>query len=115
MCGLEKMVRLRGGLDIPGLNGMLAKLLLWSVSNTAFFLKAKPAFADFGVQLSKPSSYYFYSQMIESEVAPGLSEWRVWSEHQGSLIGLCNRWTSSLLTEKLVSKAKGICQYSRSA
>ncbi|KAK4631657.1 hypothetical protein CLAFUW4_03813 [Fulvia fulva] len=66
------MVRLRGGLDIPGLNGMLAKLLLWSVSNTAFFLKAKPAFADFGVQLSKPSSYYFYSQMIESEVAPGL-------------------------------------------
>lgn len=39
MKGLDKMVELRGGLGSLGLNGLLARMLLWIDLNAAFLLK----------------------------------------------------------------------------
>ncbi|KAL8967172.1 MAG: hypothetical protein Q9183_003038 [Haloplaca sp. 2 TL-2023] len=45
MRGLMKMVELRGGLESLGLNGLLARMLLWIDLNAAFLLKTKLYFS----------------------------------------------------------------------
>ena len=45
MRGLMKMVELRGGLESLGLNGLLARMLLWVDLNAAFLLKTKLYFS----------------------------------------------------------------------
>lgn len=45
MKGLMKMVELRGGLESLGLNGLLARMLLWIDLNAAFLLKTPLYFA----------------------------------------------------------------------
>ncbi|KAL8749620.1 MAG: hypothetical protein Q9184_006737 [Pyrenodesmia sp. 2 TL-2023] len=44
MSGLTKMVELRGGLGSLGLNGLLARMLLWVDLNAAFILNTKTYF-----------------------------------------------------------------------
>ncbi|KAL8999866.1 MAG: hypothetical protein Q9169_001407 [Polycauliona sp. 2 TL-2023] len=44
MKGLVKMVELRGGLRSLGLNGLLARMLLWIDLNAAFLLQSRPYF-----------------------------------------------------------------------
>lgn len=45
MRGLTNMVELRGGLESLGLNGLLARMLLWIDLNASFILKTKLYFA----------------------------------------------------------------------
>lgn len=45
MSGLTKMVELRGGLGSLGLNGLLARMLLWIDLNAAFILNTKTHFS----------------------------------------------------------------------
>ncbi len=45
MSGLTKMVELRGGLGSLGLNGLLARMLLWVDLNAAFILNTKTYFS----------------------------------------------------------------------
>ncbi|KAI4287407.1 MAG: hypothetical protein L6R35_003336 [Caloplaca aegaea] len=45
MRGLTKMVELRGGLEALGLNGLLARMLLWIDLNAAYLLKTKLYFS----------------------------------------------------------------------
>lgn len=45
MKGLTKMVELRGGLGSLGLDGLLARMLLWVDLNAAFILETKPYFS----------------------------------------------------------------------
>ncbi|KAI4246237.1 MAG: hypothetical protein LQ352_006431 [Teloschistes flavicans] len=45
MKGLMKMVELRGGLDSLGMNGLLARMLLWVDLNAAYVLKTETYFS----------------------------------------------------------------------
>lgn len=63
MMGLQHMVKLRGGLDSLGLDGLLARMLLWIDNNASFLIDSHLYFASFtttlGTTLAPPNPSKF--------------------------------------------------------
>ena len=56
MMGLKRMVRLRGGLSNLGLDGLLARMLLWIDNNASFLIHSPLYIASFATPHGQPLS-----------------------------------------------------------
>ena len=56
MAGLQRMVRLRGGFNDLGLDGLLGRMLIWIDNNACFLLNTPLYFASFLTEHGQPLS-----------------------------------------------------------